>query len=203
MSSVTMDEETTDGQAADTEDEIQRQTNKIRKEIEKERKQKVKVKHSASSKRAHAQTTPCNSASNESSNGCGISPTMAAIAAANHSYHQALYTTPSLSSCASASTPNLANSALYEPIVTFNQHQQQHCHQMVALSPEQYYQQMAAALHNAQHVSPKVRSKLTSKYAVRFRKKPKVITWHCHACKPTYFIYDKRLTVRSFVATLL
>ena len=167
VSSVTMDEETTDGQAVDTEDEIQRQTNKIRKEIEKERKQKVKTKHNASSKRAHAQIIPSNSAGNESSNGCGMSPTMAAIAAANHSYHQALYTTPSLSSCAS---PNLANSALYEPIETFNQHQQQHRHQMAVLSPEQYYQQMAAALHNAQHASPKVRSKLTSKYAVRFRK---------------------------------
>ena len=158
MSSVTMDEDTTDGQAADTEDEIQRQTNKIRKEMEKERKQKVKAKQSASSLRTHTHPDVqiiASNAGSESSNGCGMSPTMAAIAAANHSYHQALYT-PSLSSCASASTPNLANSALYEPYETLDQ---QH-HQMATLNPEQYYQQMAATLHNAQHVSRKVGTKV-------------------------------------------
>ena len=156
ISSVTVDadEETTDGQAVDTEDEIQRQTKKIRKEIEKERRQKVKGKHGASPVGTHAQhgvQILVNNASSESPNGCGISPTMAAIAAANHSYHQALYT-PSLSSCASTSTPNLANAAIYEP----SEHYNQHYPQRVSLHLEEYYQQVAAALHNLQHVSPKV-----------------------------------------------
>ena len=159
MSSVTVDEDTaTDGQAADTEDEIQRQTNKIRREIEKERKQKVKIKHPAPppvKMRTHpdVQILANSTAASDSISGYGMSPTMAAIAAANHSYHQALYTTPSLSSCASTSTPNLASAALYEaPSETYNQRH----HQMAPLSPEQYYQQITAALHNAHHMSPKV-----------------------------------------------
>ena len=153
-----MDEDTTtDGQAADTEDEIQRQTNKIRKEIEKERKQKVKNKHTASPKKIYPRPdvqilARPNHSSSDSTNGYGMSPTRAAIAAANRSYHQALYT-PSLSSCASTSTPNLASAALYEsPSETYKERH----HQMAPLSPEQYYQQMAAALHNVQHVAPKV-----------------------------------------------
>ena len=160
MSSVTVDDDTaTDGQAADTEDEIQRQTNKIRREIEKERKQKVKVKHPAPSPvKMHpdVQILANSNTGSDSISRYGMSPTMAAIAAANHSYHQALYT-PSLSSCASTSTPNLASAALYEsPPDTYNQRH----HQMAPLSPEQYYQQIAAALHNEHHMSPKVGYKL-------------------------------------------
>ena len=157
MSSVAVDEDTaTDGQAADTEDEIQRQTNKIRREIEKERKQKVKIKHPAPppvKMRTHpdVQILANSTTGSDSISGYGMSPTMAAIAAANHSYHQALYT-PSLSSCASTSTPNLASAALYEaPSETYQSH-----HQMAPLSPEQYYQQITAALRNAHHMSPKV-----------------------------------------------
>ena len=158
MSSVTVDEDTaTDGQAADTEDEIQRQTNKIRREIEKERKQKVKIKRTAPPPvKMHShpdvQILANSTAGSDSISGYGISPTMAAIAAANHSYHQALYT-PSLSSCASTSTPNLASAALYEsPSETYKQRH----HQMAPLSPEQYYKQITAALHGTHHMSPKV-----------------------------------------------
>ncbi len=112
------DGEESEDPAADTEDEIQRKTTRIRHQMEKERKQKVKAAkhHKAhnyhqSHPRSHmgqgsALTNHVTANSSTLHRPPGMSPTQAAVVAANQSYHSALYP-PSLNSVASASTPNL------------------------------------------------------------------------------------------------